>query len=145
MSRNFKLVCNTNLIVAMLVVAAYIVYAHCVGLPIDEHFLGSNPVSLGRGSGPYISPWAFYAVVESALLLAFILCHYAESDMKGHRLFAGLIGAVGLYVLLATSIVARTYPDDEYVTRGVSLLDCGLALYVWGSHLIYALFGGDDA
>ena len=145
MSRNFKLVSNTNLIVAMLVVATYIVYAHWMGLPIDKHFLGSNQVSLGRGGGPRVSPWVFFAAVEAALLLAFILCRYAESDMKGHRVFAGLVGTVGLFVLLATSIVAGTYPDDEYVTRGVSRLDCGLALYVWSSHLVYALFGGADA
>jgi hypothetical protein len=145
MTRNFKLVCNTNLIVAMLVVGGYIVYAHYAGLHIDQHFLGSGPVHTGRSGGARISPWAFSAFVECALLLAFIVCRWMESDMKGHRVFSGLIGAVGLYVLLVTSLVANTYPADEFVNRGVSRLDSGLALYVWGSHILYALFGGADA
>ena len=145
MIRNFRFICNTNWITAILVVGGYIIYARFCSLPIDQHFLGSGPIHLGRGGGSRISPWAFSAVVESALLFAFFLCRYAESDMKGHRIFAGIIGASGLYVLFMTSLVAGTYPDDEYVNRGVSRLDSILALYVWSSHIIYALFGGDDA
>ena len=118
----------------MLVVGGYIIYGLNAGLPIDQLFLGSGPAHSGRSGGARISPWTFFAVVESALLFAFILCRYAESDMKGHRVFSGLIGAVGLYLLLMTTITSQN----------ISRLDSCLALYVWCSHICYALFGGSE-
>jgi hypothetical protein len=142
MYRTLKIGSTVNWMFAVLVVGGYVIYGFRAGLPIAHHFLGANPI--GRGS-PKSPPWLFFSVVESILLVAFIFLRKVESGKLGHRIVCGFFGVYGLYLLLMSSLAASANPNDDYVQLGVSRLDMVLALYVWCSHICYALFGGDDA
>lgn len=152
-----------NLIVAILVVVAYLCYGFLSGLHIDQRFLLWGPWSPGRGSGPRLPAWSFYAFFECIVLIAFFVSFYIKGDLGGHRSFCAVIGGfVLVYILFGwlqpvLQIMPPISDEGDILPRptvaselpafrsAVFSIDGCLALYVWGSHLLYGLFGIKDA
>jgi hypothetical protein len=147
MIRRLKTTVSVNLVVAILIVGAYLLYGLRSGLPINQQFLGAGPSHGGRGgTGPAIPPWALVALAETLVLGTFIVGRYAGSDMALHRKFCGVIGVVGVFLLIVGQLPHYDPLGEERVLRVVgSPVDSGLAWYAWGSHLVYALVGSNHA
>jgi hypothetical protein len=149
MIRALKAICTGNLLLAIALVAVYIGCGLLAGLPIDQHFLSSSPGRvLGRGSGPKVSPCAFVAFIETAILATYIVGRVAKWNLAAHRLICLLLGLVFLYMLMLQHLPHYNPFGDEpaqpAVPAGISWFDETLAWYVWASHLLYGLIGPND-
>jgi fructose-specific phosphotransferase system IIC component len=145
MIRTLKIVGAANLIIAILFVGGYIAYGLSNELPIDKYFLGSGPVGLNRYSIQKFSPWKYAAVVEFAILIAFVVGRLIHRDLIVVRVICLYFGVDGLWKLLFTSLLSTTYTGDDFAYLHVSRFDCILAFYVYCSHLFYALSGSNNA
>jgi hypothetical protein len=134
-----------NLIIAILFVGGYVAYGLSNALPIDQHFLGSGRVKMGRGSSVRVAPWKYDAVAESAILIAFIIGRFTPNDFKVDRAMCLFFGGVGLFTVAITSLLSSTYTGDEFAYLHASWIDCLLGVYVYCSHLFYGLSGGRRA
>ncbi len=142
MRRALAALFTANLLLAIMVVGVYIAYGFASSQPIDQHFLGSGPMRMGRGADPMVSPWVATAIVEGAILVTFLLGLWAEWNPSQHRFFCGVFGVSWLFILLIQSLPRRiVFPEDSATRALVPGVDNFLAWYVWGSHLAYGLFG----
>ena len=143
MIRTLKIVFAVNLVMAILLVAGYIWYGLSNALPIDQHFLGNGPFGERpvRVYGPVVAPWKYYAVVDSGILVAFIIGRIARKEIGVDRALCLIFGVMGLCRLLFSWLMSNTYTGDEFDNLHVSRLDCLLGVYVFCSHLLYGLFG----
>ncbi len=143
--RAIKAACTANLIIAIAVVIGYVAYGLASGLPIDREFLNAKPKHLGRGGGPEIlSAWELVAFLEAVVFVSFIICHYAEFDMTGHRFLCGFLGVFGLCTLFIHIPHVNYFAEEEIIAFVHSRADRILAWYVWASHAIYALVGPNE-
>ena len=142
MTRTPKTFCTANLIVALLMVAGYVLYGLSSGFSIDKQFLGFSPFGGGRGwHGPPLPSWKWVAAVEAAILITVVVGPFAHWDLKLPRAMCGLFCILGLFQLLSPSLHSFSYPDDVSLNLKVSRFDRILAIYVWCSHLFYAFCG----
>ena len=88
--------------------------------------------------------WSFPAVLETLILVLFICERYGAWGRKTDRLFCGLAGLLWLGRLLMALVPHRVIFSEDEVVRLVPLYDQMLSLYVWGSHLMYALIGPNE-
>jgi len=147
------------LLLAILVVVAYLSYGLLSGLHVEEQFLLWGPWSPGRGGGPKLPAWTFYAFFESIVIIAFLVSFYGKGDLRSHRTFCAVFGGLFLFFILfgwllpvfqisppisdegdilPRPTVASEFP--RFMSRVFTLDGC-LALYVWCSHLLYGLLG----
>ena len=145
MVQTLKNICAANLIIAIVFVGGYIAYGLSNALPIDQHFLGSGRIKLGRVNSVRVAPWKYDAVAESAILIAFVIGRFTQSDFKVDRALCLFFGGVGLLTVVVTSLLSSTYPGDEFAYLHASRLDCLLGFYVFLSHLLYGLSGNRNA
>jgi hypothetical protein len=146
MTRTPKTVCTVNLIVALLIVGGYVLYGLSCGFSIDKYFLGFTPFGGGiHWHGPLLPSWKWVAIVEAAILITVVVAPLARWDMKLPRAICGLFCILGLFQILISSVHSFSYPDDALQNLKVSRLDRTLSIYVWCSHLFYAICGRSDA
>jgi hypothetical protein len=138
-------ICAVNLIIAILFVGGYIAYGLSRALPIDQHFLGSGRVKMGRGSNIRVAPWKYDGVAETAILIAFVIGRFTKNDFKVDRAMCLFFGGVGLFTVAVTSLLSSTYTGDEFAYLHTSRLDCLFGVYVYCSHLFYGLSGNKNA
>lgn len=135
-----KTVCSCNLVVATMVVFGYCLFGLSFGLPIDESFLGIGP-GYPVLSSPAIPAWALVLFVESVVVILLVFSRYAEQEMKGQRVFCGVVGSVGLAIIILTTLAQRA---TESSPASTPKLDWTLGWYVWCSHLIHAIVGTNE-
>jgi hypothetical protein len=135
-----KTTCTINLAVVIVIVFLYAMYCRWAGLPMDQRFLGLGP-SWSGGLSSELSP-SFLAVFAETMLASMFLClRWAEQDMKPHRLLCAIVGIAGLWALFGTTL---SHNVDQAVLDATPRWDRILGLYVWLSHLTYALTGPSD-
>jgi hypothetical protein len=134
MLRVFRTVVAVNLMTAILAVVVYYFYASKNGLPINHIFLGGAPLRR-----EHLSPVEAVAIFETIVFFGFLMGRLMKSDMRLHRKFCGIFGMVWLLTWLI-SFVAITRAGAN-ASSLASSLDTTLALYVWPSHILYALIG----
>ncbi len=162
MIRTLRMLITLNLAFAILVVVAYLGYGLLSGLHIDQQFLLWKPWSGGRGGGPKLPAWTFYAFLESIVVVAFLFSYYIKEDVGGHRTFCLVIGGFILFVILfgwlqpLLQIRPPISDDGDILPRAtfastfpaywssIFTVDGCLAMYVWCSHFLYGLFGIKD-
>ncbi len=132
----------TNLVFAIMVFGGYLSYGLASGLPVDNVFLAVNKSHMGRGGGPMIPAWSFVAFLETTVVTVFTIGRAAHWNMMWHRMLCGLIGCLCLgAAVLQTVNLAASFTEGHSTKLGLTTWDLPLALYVWGSHVIYALVG----
>lgn len=140
-----KTALTANLVLAIGLIAAYVLYGLFAGLPIDRYFLGvSGPFRLGRGGGTILPEWTFDGAFAGIILASLIIGPHLGWNMRYHRLLCGVFGSVSLMALLIHLPHRVIFPEDEMVSKvpaGIPWFDYYLALYVWSSYLAYALLG----
>ena len=139
MKRAIKIACTINLAIAILFVYGYIAYGLSHGLPIDKHFLGSDPSNrhnLITSSG---SAWRFPAVGEAIVLISLVVLWLRRCDLQRHRILCGVFGLIGLFILVLALMRADAYRGDEFDYLQIPRIDCIAGFYVWGSHVLYGL------
>jgi len=139
MKRAIKIIFTINLVIAILAVGGYILYGLAHGLPIDKHFLGSDPPQRPAFYSISKVPWTWTAFIEAILLVALPIMWLRWRDLKGHRILCGIWGLVNLLVLLLALMRADTYTGDEFDYLQIPRIDRVMGFYVWGSHILYGL------
>jgi hypothetical protein len=88
-----------------------------------------------------VAPWKYDAVVESVILLAFLVGRFTPKDIKIDRVLCLFFAGFGLFTLLISWLQSSTYTGDEFDYLHVSPRDCLFGVYVYFSHLLYFLSG----
>ena len=147
MIRLLRTACTANLLLALSVAGGYIIWGLANGLGLDQHCLGFQRGHLGRGGGPMVPARVGPAIVESAILLTFILGHCARWKMKTYRVFCavfGLLALFGLFLPLLQIMPPISAEGDVLPRPGIATVltrDSWFALYIWSSHLLYGALG----
>jgi hypothetical protein len=136
-----KSVCTINLGVVIVIVFIYALYCRWTGLPMDQRFLGLGP-SWSGGLSSALSPWFLAVFAETVLVVMFLCLRWAEQNMKPHRLLCAIVGLAGVWALFGASLPHNV---DPLVLDAMPRWDRGLGLYVWFSHLAYALTGPNES
>lgn len=142
MIRALKIVFAANLLIAMVLVGGYIWYGFANGLPIDHFFLGN-----GRSRGRFelhinpVAPWEYIAIWEFGILIMFIIGRFTRKEFGVDRVLCFLFFVFGICRLAFSWMMSSTYTGEEFDSLRVSPVDCVLGLYVFCSHLAYALLG----
>lgn len=141
--RAIRTACSANLLVSIAAFMGYILYGHLVQLPINENFFGMGRSHLGRGGGPMVPPWTFYALFEGLILVLFLCAQFFESK-RYERTFCLIFVVLFLYGILIQHLPHRViFPEDEKIIV-VPRLEQVLMWYVWCSNAFYAVFGPND-
>jgi hypothetical protein len=129
-----RIIGTVNLVVALLVVAGYYLYASQKGLPINRIFLGFSASHREHLSAP-----GMVAFLETIVFVGLLIGKLMRSPMPIHRIVCGFVGVFGLFSLFILS--TRRTIDAGESHPAISHLDEVIMIYVWGSHLLYALAG----
>ena len=140
--RLLQTACTANLLVAILCVFVYAVYLDLKGVPLHENFLGVKqfPEAVPKRG------WMIVLLLEMFILITFIWFREVKKVMRVQRLYCAVLGLVGIWLLFQPllQIMPPISDDGEILPRpGIASLTSGgkLGLYVWCSHLLYAVFG----
>lgn len=112
-------------------------------MPLNEHFFGMARSRLGRGGGPMVPAWTFYAIFQGLILVLFTCRQFFESKAYERSLCLMFV-LVFLYGFVVEHLPHRViFPEDEkvIVVPGQEQL---LMWYVWCSNAFYAVFGPND-
>jgi hypothetical protein len=143
MIRALRSLGTANLLLSMALFAAYLLYGSWAGLPLHETFFGMGRSHLGRGSGPMVPPWTFFAIFE-ALILTLLCCSRFFDAPQFERTFCVVFVVVFLYGILIRNLPHRViFPEDEQVIV-VALREQVLMWYLCCSNAFYALFGPNE-
>ena len=142
MFRLLQTACTANLLIAILCVFAYAVYLDLKGVPLHENFLGIKAF-------PETAPkrgWMIVLLLEMFILITFIWFGGAKKVMTVQRLYCAVLALVGIWLLFQPllQVMPPISDDGEILPRpGIASLTAGgkLGLYVWCSHLLYAVIG----
>jgi len=135
---------TANLLLVIAVVAGYILYGNLAGLPIGEHFFGMRRGHLGRGRGPLVPAWTFYAISTSLVLLLFLGERFGQWGRKTDRVLCLIFAILFLLSFLVARLPHRViFPEDEVVV----LIPPHERIFMWYyclAFLLYALAGPND-
>src|ERR1700743_3055729 len=151
MTGTIKTACIINLMIAIVAVSGHVVYDCWSGLIHHYHFLGNDMARTIRNGELYIPIWlicvffgsVIFAVIELIVLLTYFLGRVTEHNMRSHRIFCGWFGALGLYLLLISMIIAGAFSKNIFSYLGLTPSDTIVVIYVACSHILYALSGGE--
>jgi hypothetical protein len=116
---------STNFLLAIAIALSFYGWLIASGLSeTDPNVLRSNRVPMGA---------AFLSLVELALLVLFL----RRRDLTGLvRVFAAILGVIGLIQTVVIPALNQALYGSAFPTPSHALL-----WYVYGSHLVFALFG----
>jgi hypothetical protein len=151
MTGTIKTACTINLMIAIGAVSGHVIYDFWSGLIHHYHFLGTDAARVLLHGPVYLPVWliavffgsVIFAVIELIILLTYFLGRVTEHNLRRHRIFCGWFGAFGLYLLLISIIIAGAYSKNVFAALGITPSDTIVVIYVAGSHLVYALSGGE--
>lgn len=146
MIRRLKTFSTANLVLAIGIVAVYLLYGLFSGLDMDDYFLAWRKWDLGRTHAYPLPAWSFAAVFHSAILITFIAVRKAEADLNILRFPCGVFGLLCVLGLWAVHWPSRYSfgAADTLPLVASHPVDYVLSWYVWSSHLLFALIGAND-
>lgn len=124
MIRSLKNIVTVNVVLAITVAFCYVDYGLSHKFPINEQCLGFTP-----HNGP---PWMHITVMEGIISACLLLSILFPGKIIGARWFSGVFGGLGLI-----------YVIHGFFINKFDHLDIILGIYVWSSHLAFALIGAN--
>jgi len=111
MLRTLRTVCTVNLPLAIIILAGYILYGLASGAPIGEHFFGMLRSRMGRGGGPMVPAWTFYAMFQGLILVLFLCERLFQLERNSDRVFCMI------FAIVPDRIPDRTPASPGYLSR----------------------------
>lgn len=130
--RLVKIIGTANLMIALAVVAGYYLYASRNGFPVQRVFLADHPLQR-----EHLTAAGAVAFTEIIVFCGFFIGKLTGSNMRFHRFICAFFGGFGL---LSTTFLPAQMAVDPNTAQALHM-DHVIAVYVWSSHLLYALTG----
>ncbi|HTL56674.1 MAG TPA: hypothetical protein VL361_13400 [Candidatus Limnocylindrales bacterium] len=144
MLRTFKTLSTVNLPLSIAIFVAYVLYGLASGAPIGEHFFGMERGHLGRGGGPLVPPWVFYALAEGLILVLFVWARLSEGTKNYDRTFCLIFSVLFVIFFLMAHLPHRViFPEDERVVV-IPRNEQAMMWYLWCSIALFALTGANN-